>query len=254
MTYRHYNRPQMEHLDTTAERTALWRGLHLEEGTPPFVFADDWALQLVQPPIGWQQRPDMQFTKPIRTSMVGRARFVEDQVYKWLHKGIEQYVILGAGLYSFALRNTYPTEIIQVFEVDQPGTIHWKESRICELLGKCPAHLHLIPAFFEVASWKQALQQSSFQFTRPAVLTCTGVTLYLSQEACLQLLKDICTLKTGSIAIVSFYEPVSSLSGEDRLLLELSVKGAAASGTPMISFFTKQQVLDLASKASLKNC
>lgn len=244
----------MEKLDNTAERTALWRALHLEIDEAPYVFRDDWALKLAHPAPDWQDRPDMKFTKPIRASIVGRARFVEDQVEKSIANGVTQYVILGAGLDSFALRNELEAPSVNIFEIDQPGTLIWKEQRIKDELKSIPANLHFIPVDFEKTTWWEALSKSSFDRSKPAVISCTGVTLYLSQEAIDELLNRIAVLAAGSVAIISFYAPVSDLEGEDKTLMEMSVKGAAASGTPMISFFNARQVKEMAAKANLKNC
>ena len=242
------------HLDNTAERTALWRALHLEADSLPYVIEDNWALTLADPAPGWQQRPDMKFTKSIRASIVGRARFVEDRVETAIQKGVAQYVILGAGLDSFALRHPDLTEVVQVFEIDQPDTLLWKENRITEHGAGVPENLHLIPVDFEKETWWNALQQTNFALTLPAVISCTGVTLYLSREAILDMLTRIAKLAPGSLAIVSFYAPVTQLEGEDRALMEMSINGAAASGTPMVSFFNTKEVIALANAAGLKNC
>ena len=95
----------VEEPDNTAVRTALWRALHLEVDSPPHVFDDDVGLKLVAPDDGWQNRPDMSpFTRPFRASIVARARFIEDLVVEQVAHGVGQYVILGAGLDTFAQR------------------------------------------------------------------------------------------------------------------------------------------------------
>jgi len=74
--------------DNTAVRTALWRALHLEVDSPPYVFEDEVGLKLVAPVNGWQDRPDMsQFTRPFRASILARARFVEDLVMEQIAQG-----------------------------------------------------------------------------------------------------------------------------------------------------------------------
>ena len=91
--------------DNTAVRTALWRALHVEIDSKPHVFSDRIGLQLVAPDELWRNRPDMgAFTKPFRASIVARARFVEDVVQEQVTRGTLQYVILGAGLDTFAQR------------------------------------------------------------------------------------------------------------------------------------------------------
>src|SRR6478735_4961398 len=91
--------------DNTALRVALWRALHVEVDSPPHVFVDEVGLRLVAPDDGWQSRPDMSpFTRPFRASILARARFIEDLVTEQVARGVEQYVILGAGLDTFAQR------------------------------------------------------------------------------------------------------------------------------------------------------
>ena len=109
--------------DSTAERTALWRALHLQADAPPHVFEDDIGLRLLAPPDSWRERPDMDpiFTRTFRASMVARARFVEDLVLEQAAQGVAQYVILGAGLDSFAQRRPDIASRMRVFEVDQPA-------------------------------------------------------------------------------------------------------------------------------------
>lgn len=239
-------------LDNTAERTALWRALHVQIDAQPYIFEDNWALTLSNPAPDWQQRPDMKFTRPIRASIVGRARFVEDQIMEAIENGITQYVILGAGLDSFALRHPN-VENLDIYEIDQPSTLAWKADRINAHLDALPAHLHFVPVDFETTDWWDALGDAGFDFSRPAVFSCTGVTLYLSQEANFQLLARISSLAAGSAAIISFYAHPEDLTGEDKALLEMSIKGAAASGTPMVSFFNQAEVKEFAEKAGLSH-
>src|SRR5947209_19898754 len=91
--------------DDTALRAALWRALHVEVDEPPHVFEDVVGFRLAAPEDGWQNRPDMSaFTRPFRASIVARARFIEDLVEQQVARGMGQYVILGAGLDTFAQR------------------------------------------------------------------------------------------------------------------------------------------------------
>jgi O-methyltransferase involved in polyketide biosynthesis len=109
--------------DNTAVRTALWRALHVEIDSPPHVFEDVLGLQLAVPDDDWRSRPDMSpFTRPFRASIVARARFVEDVVAEEAARGVEQYVILGAGLDTFAQRRSDLTSQVRVFEMGSART------------------------------------------------------------------------------------------------------------------------------------
>src|SRR5689334_10353148 len=117
--------------DNTAVRTALWRALHLEVDPPPHVFEDRVGLTLVDPDDAWRERPDMcAVTRPFRASSIARARFIEDLVAEEAARGVRQYVILGAGLDTFAQRRPELASRMHVFEIDQPGPQQWKRERL----------------------------------------------------------------------------------------------------------------------------
>ncbi len=82
--------------DSTAVRTALWRALHVQVDTKPHIIEDEIGLKWIAPPDYWQQRPDMIYTKRLRTSIVVRARFIEDLIIEQSNPGISKFVILGA--------------------------------------------------------------------------------------------------------------------------------------------------------------
>ena len=92
--------------DNTAIRVALWRALHVQLDAKPHVLEDELGLKLIEPDDNWKNRPDMhpEFTKRVRASIVARARFIEDLLIEQIDKGLSQYVILGAGLDTFAQR------------------------------------------------------------------------------------------------------------------------------------------------------
>src|SRR5919204_851906 len=114
--------------DNTAVRVALWRALHVQVDAPPHVLEDEIGLQLAAPEDGWRARPDMDpdGTRGFRASIVARARFVEDLVAEQADAGVAQYVIMGAGLDTFAERRPNLGARLRVFEIDQPATQSWK--------------------------------------------------------------------------------------------------------------------------------
>ena len=108
--------------DSTAVRVALWRALHVEVDPPPHVIEDLVGLKLANPEDGWRRRPDMSpFTGPFRAAIVARARFIEDLVEEQMARSVRQYVILGAGLDTFAQRRPELASQLRVFEIDRPG-------------------------------------------------------------------------------------------------------------------------------------
>ncbi len=238
--------------DSTAVRVALWRALHVQVDAPPHVLEDQIGLRLVGPEEGWRNRGDMDpdFTRPFRASIVARARFIEDLVAQEAGRGVGQYVILGAGLDSFAQRRPEFVARLKVFEVDQPGTQAWKRRRLIELGFGIPDWLRLVPVDFEARdTWRQRLAAAGFDAGKPAVVASSGVSMYLTREAILAMLRQVAELAPGSTLVTTFLLPLELADPEVRPGLELAAKGARASGTPFISFFTPAEMLALARDA-----
>jgi methyltransferase (TIGR00027 family) len=242
----------MNEPDNTAVRTALWRALHVQADAKPPVLEDEIGLKLIAPPDNWQERPDMKFTKRLRASIVARARFIEDLVIEQSKQGIDQYIILGAGLDTFAQRRPDMASKLRIYEIDRPGTLAWKRQRLTELGFGIPDHLHFVPVDFEASSWWEQLLKAGFDSSRPAVVACTGVSLYLTKEAITATLKQIAALAPGSTLAMTFYLPIGLLDEEDRPMQEMAEKGARAAGTAFISFFPPDELLTMAGHAGFK--
>jgi methyltransferase (TIGR00027 family) len=237
--------------ENSAVRVALWRALHVLCDAPPHVLGDSIGLALVAPDDDWRKRPDMSpFTRPFRASIVARARFVEDLVAERAATGLGQYIILGAGVDTFAQRRPQVAEHVVVFEIDQPGPQAWKRQRLVELGLGVPAHLRLVPVDFEAGdAWWQRLTEAGFESTRPAIVASTGVSMYLTKEAVAATLRQVATLAAGSTLVMSFMLPIQFAEPEMRPGIEAAERGARANGTPWVSFFTPDEMLALAREA-----
>lgn len=242
--------------EDTAARVALWRALHVLADPPPHVIEDVIGLALVAPADGWRDRPDMSpFTRPFRASIVARARFVDDLVAAEAARGVGQYVILGAGLDTFAQRRPELAAGLTVFEVDQPGSQAWKQRRLIELGHGVPASLRFVPVDFEAGeAWWERLTAAGFDATRPAVVASTGVSMYLTLEAITATLRQVATLAPGSTLVMSFMLPIELAEPAARPGIERAAQGARANGTPFISFFTPAAMLALAREAGFRDC
>jgi methyltransferase (TIGR00027 family) len=241
--------------DSTAVRVALWRAMHVLVDPPPHVFEDEVGLRMVGPDEGWRRRPDMDpgFTGPFRASIVARARFIEDLVTERAGRGVGQYVILGAGLDTFAQRRPDIAARLRVFEVDQPGPQAWKRQRLVEMGFGVPEWLRLVPVDFEAGwSWWERLVSAGFDAGQPAVVASTGVSMYLTKEAVAATLRQVAALAPGSTLAMSFLLPIELADPAVRPGLQMAEKGARASGTPFISFFTPTEMLTLARDAGFK--
>ncbi|AHB07933.1 MULTISPECIES: class I SAM-dependent methyltransferase [Pandoraea] len=235
--------------EPTAARVALWRALHLEADAAPPVLADDIGLKLLDPPDDWRERGDMDptFTRPFRASIVARARFIEDLVIEQVRRGVSQYVILGAGLDSFAQRYASLASSLTIFEVDRPGPQRWKHDRLIALGYGVQDWLRFVPVDFEAGqSWREALVRHDFDASRPAVIVSTGVSMYLSREANAATLREVSSFAPGSTLAMTFLLPLEMADPDVRPGLEMAEKGARASGTPFISFFTPDAMMAFA--------
>lgn len=242
--------------DHTAVRVALWRALHVQNESAPHVFEDEIGLKLIAPTEDWKSRPDMhpQGTMGYRASIVGRARFIEDLVIEQSKLGVDQYVILGAGLDSFAQRRPEMTEKLTVYEIDQPETQNWKRQRLLDLGFGVAKNLKLVPVDFEAGeSWQKKLTASGFNSAKPAVITSTGVTMYLTREANLATLKEMAKFAHGTTLAMTFMLPLHLLPEAERPQHAMIYERAKASGTPFISFFSPEEMLELAREAGFKS-
>lgn len=240
--------------DSTAVRVALWRALHVQVDPPPRVLEDEIGLRLAAPEEDWRSRPDMnpRFTS-VRASIVARARFIEDLVVERAGQGLTQYVLLGAGLDTFAQRRPEIAARLRVFEIDRPGPQAWKRQRLVELGYGVPEWLRLVPVDFEAASpWWERLVSAGFDPARPAIAACAGVTMYLSQVAIAGLLRQLAALAPGSTLVMTFLLPLELVEPEDRPMFEAAQRGAAASGTPFISLLSPAEMQAMAGEAGFK--
>lgn len=232
--------------DSSAVRTALWRALHVEIDAEPHLIEDEIGLALAAPADGWRDRPDMHpfGTRPYRAAIVARTRFVEDLL---VEENIGQYILLGAGLDTFVQRHPELAERVVVFEIDQPGPQAWKRERLDALGYRVPDSLRLVPVDFEAEDdWWQALLDAGLDTQALALVSSSGVSMYITKAATAATLQRLAGLAPGSIVVMTFMLPLDLADPADRPGLEGAARGAQASGTPWISFFTHDEMVALA--------
>jgi methyltransferase (TIGR00027 family) len=242
--------------DSTAVRVALWRALHLEVDAPPHIFEDAVGLRLADPGEGWRSRPDMNpvWTQRFRAGILSRSRFIEDLVVEQAGHGVEQYVLLGAGLDTFVQRRPEMAERLRVFEIDQPGASAWKRQRLVELGFGVPDWLRLVPVDFEINQrWLPELLGAGFDPFQPSVVASAGVSMYLSRDANEAVLREAAILAGGSTVVMSFLIPIDMADADERAAREIAERGARESGTPFLSHFWPYEIVALAERTGLKN-
>jgi methyltransferase (TIGR00027 family) len=238
--------------DNTAVRTALWRALHTQVDEPPHVLEDVLGARLAQDDDGWRERGDMvpDGSRGKRATVVARARLTEDLVAEAASRGVDQYVILGAGLDTYAQRHPDAGSTMTVFEIDQPETQGWKRNRLDELGYGIPEWLRLVPVDFEADDdWWERLQAAGFDTSRPAIVSWLGVTMYLTEQATAATLKRVASLPSGSSLVLTFFRHLEDLLPEDVQIRRASREGNRRAGTPFIGFYTPAQIAELARQA-----
>lgn len=238
----------------TAVRVALWRALHVLIDQKPHIFNDEIGAKLVAEP-RWQERQDMhpEFSRSMRSSIVGRARFIEDLVANKAIQGVSQYLVLGAGLDTFAQRRPEIASQMQVFEVDQEGPQLWKQKRLIDLGFPKPEWLHFVSVDFRAGpSWWEHLIAAGFDPTKPAVVVSTGVSMYLSKEANWKTLCEVSKLAPGSTFAMTFLRSLDLLEPKEKSLMEFVMKKASEAGTPFLSLYSPEEIVELANQAGFK--
>ena len=172
-----------------------------------------------------------------RALMIARSRYTEDALSRAIARGITRYVILGAGLDSFAWRNPHLAATVEIFEIDHPASQQWKRLRLQELGIDPPPNLTMLPIDFEKQTLLQGLRDGGCPLEKPAFFSWLGVTQYLTREAVLGTFKQLATLAPGTEISFTFVVPQSLLAGDDRRLFAMAAAGAAARGEPWVTFF-----------------
>ncbi len=134
--------------------------------------------------------------------VIGRARYNEDKLSDAISNGISQYVIVGAGLDTFALRRPDLRNLLRVFELDHPVTQVLKRGRLVQAALALPSNLHFCPTDFERESVASALSRSSYDPVIRTFFSWPGVTMYLTREAISNTLKSIRTMAAPGSEIV----------------------------------------------------
>ena len=176
--------------------------------------------------------------KPRRLFFAARARFAEDRIAAAVTKGVQQAVILGAGLDTFAYRNPHPG--LRVFEVDRPATQAWKRGRLAEAEIGMPQLLTFVPVDFETDSLATGLASAGFSRTEPAVFVWLGVVFYLTPTAVRTTLTYIASQVQPSEVVFDYLQPADT--DEERQQLREREARVAAAGEPWFSYFTPTEI------------
>jgi methyltransferase (TIGR00027 family) len=232
----------------TALRVALRRAAHQMHDARPLVFEDPLAVRILGLEFAEELRrtPDSDkrpWSAGLRAFMVARARLAEDTLAAGVRQsGVTQYLVLGAGLDTFACRNE-STEL-RVFEVDHPATQAWKRQMLQSAGIVAPGTAHFVAVDFEVDSLRAKLAAVGFDFAQPTVTAWLGVVPYLTLEAFRATLRVLGRFAEGSTVVFDYSQPREALPERERLMLDSLSARVAQAGEPFQLFFTPEQLAE----------
>jgi methyltransferase (TIGR00027 family) len=176
----------------------------------------------------------------MRAMLVVRNRYAEDKLAEAVSRGVQQYVLLGAGLDTFAHRN--PHAGLRVFEVDHPETQKWKRQLLITNQLPHPAQLRYVPVDFERQSLAEQLERSGLDRAAPTVFAWLGVVIYLTHSAFRATLDLIATFPAGSGVVMDYALPNDALPPEELATRDLLATRVASIGEPFQLFFTPAEI------------
>src|SRR5215510_1434081 len=238
----------------TAMMVAMGRAAHLLWDEDPKIFQDHLALGLsgveneaalqerlraIETEIARRSTPEFAqaFFRYGRAGVTMRQRYTEDELGKAVERGVAQYVILGAGLDSFAYRRPDLATTLRIFEVDHPATQQWKRARLQELHVELPSHLSFIPLNFEQQTLAEGLRAGGHRPELPTFVSWLGVTMFLTEAAVFETLRYVASLAPGSEIVFEYVLPEALLNDEGRQLLAFIQANVASRGEPLVRVF-----------------
>jgi methyltransferase (TIGR00027 family) len=230
----------------TAYRVAMRRAAH-QVLDQPRVLDDPIALRIIGPRAAAEieshrRRYDSRFECGLRLFLVARSRCAEDALATAVAAGVSQYVVLGAGLDTFAYRNPHPPERLRVFEVDMPATQTWKRELLARTRIEAPASLTFVPVDFETQTLPAQLGAAGFRDDRPAFFSWLGVTMYLTRDAVMTTLRFVARRPPGSGVTFDYMTPPHRLPWLRRLGFHLVARRVAAAGEPWRTWFDPEDL------------
>jgi methyltransferase (TIGR00027 family) len=225
----------------TARAVASRRAAHQILDQAPLVLDDPIAVPLLGPeffcdPVRHGDPRSVAF----RAWMVGRARYVEDNLALAVASGVAQYVVLGAGLDTLAYRN--PHDGLRVFEVDFPSTQEFKRTMLASAGIAEPAGLTFVPLDFEHQTLAAGLGAAGFDFERPAFFSWLGVVMYLTLPAFRSTIDLVAAMPDGSGMAFDYSLAAEELSAKMQAARKSLAQRVAAAGEPFTLFFRTEQM------------
>ena len=230
------------------------RAAHQLYDERPLVFADPLALRVLSEDARAElsKREELERTpsaRMMRAFLCARSRFAEDALERAVAAGVRQYVVLGAGLDTFAVRSALTERPIdpglRIFEVDHPATQAWKRGCLEQSGVHVPDTVTFVPVDFEQEELMARLLASAFDRTAPAFCSWLGVVPYLTREAAVGTLRALGTLPTGSGAAFDYAVARESLSPKQQAMFDWLAERVARAGEPFRLGFDPVELREL---------
>lgn len=231
----------------TAVMVAAMRALHSKIDSP-VIFDDPFALAVLPPPVRQRVEHDPgSFSRSVmarylRSFLVVRSRFAEDELRHAVERGVRQYVVLGAGFDTFALRNPFADDGLRVFELDHPATQKAKLARLAGAGVEAKPGATFTPVDLATTSLDDALGRAGFDRTQPSVFAWLGVSMYLELEAIRATLRTIAALPDATVV----FDIATRPKWHDllpRLILAMRARHVARLGEPWKTLFRPDDLL-----------
>ena len=233
----------------TAEGAAVMRTLHQTLDAAPKILDDPISPRLVDPHSDiYKSRVELLERLPRHTSLrlkatfVMRSRFAEDSLAESFGDGVRQYVVLGAGLDTFAYRQPSWANSLRIFEVDHPATQRWKRRRLAEARISLPNNVCFVPMDFENNTLERALSQAGLDIREATFFSMLGVSQYLTEAALYETLRLVRSAPSRSEIVFSFIASDAVLSADDVALVKAFTVQFAAIGEPWLSRYLPEQL------------
>jgi methyltransferase (TIGR00027 family) len=226
----------------SSQTAAAARAAHLIVDAPPYIFADTLAQRLLgnlaDELIDYHRNHGAHLVLVgARTQVACRSRFAEARVAAGVARGVDQYVILGAGLDTFGYRSELARQL-RVFEVDHPATQDWKRGSLATAEIPVPDSVHFVPMDFESDSLPQRLAEAGYDRTRPAVVSWLGVTMYLTRPAIAETLAVLGGFAPGTELVMDYMLPAELRDETGQTYVDLVAPMSAERGEPWLTFLT----------------
>jgi methyltransferase (TIGR00027 family) len=196
----------------TAMTAAYMRAAHQILDSKPLILEDLLALQLLgkdstQSISEAAEHYQTPLARALRSHIVLRSRYAEDQLLTAVQRGISQYVIVGAGFDTFSMRQPKWAKDLMIVEVDHPGTQAIKHARIVDAGLSIPENVQFADIDFESETLDEGLRRNGISTAQLTFFSWLGVTMYLTEVAIDKTLKSMANFPLGSQTVLTFSQP-----------------------------------------------